>query len=240
LTSFANRYEFVLHNPSAVREIKKKFQALSSVLDERSRRQWAATEAMSLGWGGVSAVSEATGLARNTIASGMREVEQRKKHSNVFAESRLRKEGGGRKPISESHPKITNTLEQLLRSTTRGHPMVNLKWTCKSTRNLAAELTRSGIPISHSTVASLLAQEGYSLQGNRKTKEGAQHPDRNEQFEYIDRKVSSFIDNEQPVICRVGMAQVKLSPPPSSNRTGRFTASGLPNGFMEQLSLEQP
>jgi hypothetical protein len=173
---------------------------MSSLLDERSRRQWAATEALSIGWGGVSAVALATGMSRNTIANGISEVEHRQRFPRTKISTRVRREGGGRKGILVTDPGIKNELNHLLRSMTRGHPMTNLRWTCKSTRNLAKELSRLHHPVSHRTIATILHNEGYSLQGNRKTKEGVQHPDRNAQFEYIDRKVSAFIDGMQPAI----------------------------------------
>jgi len=173
---------------------------MTSLLDERSRRQWAATEAISIGWGGVSAVALATGLSRNTIAFGVSEVEHRQRYPQTKVSTRIRKEGGGRKGILVTDPGMKNELNILLRSTTRGHPMTNIRWTCKSTRNLAKELTRLHHPVSNRTVATVMHNEGYSLQGNRKTKEGEQHPDRNSQFEYIDRKVSAFIEGKQPAI----------------------------------------
>lgn len=180
--------------------VRKKFRAISSILDERSRRQWAATEAISIGWGGVSVVALATGMSRNTIAFGVAEVEQRQRNPRAQVSTRIRKEGGGRKGILVTDSGMKGALNALLRSSTRGHPMTNLKWTCKSTRNLANELSRLRHPVSNKTVATILHAEGYSLQGNRKTKEGGQHPDRNAQFEYIDRKVSAFIENHQPAI----------------------------------------
>lgn len=188
-----------MQNRSAIWQIQKKFKALSSDLNERSRRRWAAAEALSLGWGGIATVSKAIGLARNTIVTGIREISGGKK-SGKNDPSRIRKPGGGRRKVLQNQPKLKGTLDRILRSTTRGHPMKNLRWTCKSTRNLATELSKVGITISHQTVASVLRGEGYSLQGNRKTKEGQQHPDRNKQFEYIDRKVSAFIEGNQPAI----------------------------------------
>jgi transposase len=192
-------YEFALQHRTAIWQIKKKFKALSSDLNERSRRRWAAAEALSLGWGGIATVSKAIGLARNTIVTGIREISGGKK-SGESDSSRIRKPGGGRRKVLQHQPKLKGTLDRILRSTTRGHPMKNIRWTCKSTRNLATELSKVGISISHQTVASVLRGEGYSLQGNRKTKEGQQHPDRNKQFEYIDRKVSAFIEGNQPAI----------------------------------------
>jgi hypothetical protein len=145
-------------------------------------------------------VSEATGLARNTISTGIREIQFRRRYPRAKITERIRKSGGGRKKITTKDPRIAQTLKQLIRSTTRGHPMTNLQWICKSTRNLASELIRLNHRISHRTVSTLLKNEGFSLQANRKTKEGSQHPDRNDQFQYIDNKVSVFIENDQPAI----------------------------------------
>lgn len=156
---------------------------------------------MAIGWGGVAAVSKATGLARNTITSGIDELNHvDSKKGSVIDPSRIRKIGGGRKPVLKLFPELKQKIERLLRSTTRGHPMVNLRWTSKSTRNLSAELGQMGFSISNRTIGTILGNEGYSLQGNKKIKEGQQHPDRNDQFEYIDRKVSTFIENHQPAI----------------------------------------
>ena len=162
--------------------IRGKFQALGPELDERARRRWAATEALSLGWGGASAVAAATGLSRNTIRSGVRELQSAAVETGP---RRIRRPGSGRKRLTERIPQLQKALEALVDPATRGDPQSPLRWTCKSTRKLAAELSRPDRPVSHMTVARLLRQAGYSLQANRKTKEGTSHPDRNAQFEHI-------------------------------------------------------
>ena len=169
-------------------------------MDERMRRQWAATEAQTYGWGGMSAVSEATGLSRNTIHKGLDEIVVRNKSRKAGAAPRLRRKGGGRKCLSESDPTLLEALEQLVEPMSRGDPMSPLRWTCKSTARLAEELTRQGHAISPSTVGKLLKAAGYSLQSNRKTKEGDSHPDRNAQFEHINKMIKVFQRRGQPVI----------------------------------------
>jgi DNA-binding phage protein len=184
---------------SNLTQIRAKYQRLARVLDERSRRLWAATEAAEAGWGGVSKVAEATGLARNTIAAGLQELKKRGRPSRVALE-RVRRVGGGRKSLLETDPKILQALERLVAPATRGDPESALRWTCKSTRHLAEELTRAGYPIGDRSVASLLKHIGYSLQANQKAKEGTAHPDRNAQFEYINRQTLAFQKRGQPVV----------------------------------------
>jgi len=176
------------------------FCSLSPVMDERSRRQWAAAEAQGVGWGGVSLVSAATGLARNTIAAGIQELEHRRAHRRQAVEARLRAPGAGRKPLLAHDPELLDALERLVDPATRGHPESPLRWTCKSTGKLAEELTRQDHPVSDRTVAALLKEAGYSLQANRKTREGASHPDRNRQFLYINRQAMTFQRQHQPVV----------------------------------------
>jgi Rhodopirellula transposase DDE domain len=185
---------------AAIEQIESKYRALVSVLDERARRQWAATEARAYGWGGVSAVSEATGMSPNTIRKGLAEVAARQDDPDVEVTSRLRKAGGGRKRLGDTDPQLNEELDRLVAPLTRGDPQSPLRWTCKSTSHLAQELSSQGHPISARAVAHLLNDAGYSLQGNRKTLEGATHPDRNTQFEYIDAKVKRFQRRGQPVI----------------------------------------
>ena len=189
-----------MQDAATVERIRVKYAALVPVMDERMRRHWAATEAMALGWGGVSAVSMATGLARNTVASGMRELIQRREPVNLAITSRLRQPGAGRKRITETDPLLLHALEALLDPVTRGHPESPLRWTCKSTAKLAAEFTRQNHPVTDRTVATLLKRAGYSLQANRKTHEGSSHPDRNAQFEYINEQVLAFQKQNQPVV----------------------------------------
>jgi hypothetical protein len=169
-------------------------------MDERMRRQWAASEAFDLGWGGVSAVAIATGLARNTVMAGARELEYRRAHPRVSVSPRIREVGGGRKPLAEIDPGLQAALDALVDPATRGHPESPLRWTCKSTGTLAEELQRQNHPVSDRSVAGLLKAAGYSLQANRKTREGSSHADRNAQFEYISRRVLAFQRQGQPVV----------------------------------------
>lgn len=164
------------------------------------RRQWAASEADDLGWGGVSAVAAATGLARNTIIAGARELGYRRSHPRAKVSPRIRAEGGGRKSLTETDSGLLAALEALVDSSTRGHPESPLRWTCKSTRTLAEELGRQQHPVSDRTVAALLKEAGYSLQANRKTREGSSHEDRNAQFEYINERVMAFHERGEPVV----------------------------------------
>ena len=152
------------------------------------RRQWAAAEARGLGYGGVTTVSCATGLSRTTIAAGLAELDL--PLTERFREAmRVRRPGGGRRPLTESDPQLLEALESLIEPSTRGNPESPLRWTCKSTRRLARELTRMGHPVGRETVASLLHEADYSLQSDRKTREGSSHPDRDAQFCYINRLV---------------------------------------------------
>ena len=169
-------------------------------MDERMRRQWAASEAQTYGWGGLSAVSDVTGMSRNTIRRGMAELEIRKNKPKEAVESRLRRKGGGRKSLIETDPGLLQALELLVEPMSRGDPMSALRWTCKSTTRLAQELTLQAHPIGAWTVGALLRADGYSLQSNRKTKEGATHPVRNAQFEHINTMVKRLQRRGQPVI----------------------------------------
>lgn len=179
--------------------IRRKFRLVAVELDERRRRQWAAVEAREIGWGGISLVARATGLSRPTIMVGLGELELSSK-SRTLAAARVRRQGGGRRTLAQSDPGLLEALERLIEPATRGDPMSALRWTCKSTAKLAEELTRQNHPVTDRTVAMLLKQNGYSLQANRKTREGLSHPDRNAQFEYINRQVSAFQRRRQPVI----------------------------------------
>ena len=176
--------------------IKQRFDAVRGVLDERSRRLVAAAEAKALGHGGISAVAQATGVSRPVIRQGLQDLESGQR----LKSGRVRKEGGGRKRLVEKDPTLLRDLESLVEPTTRGDPESALRWTCKSVRRLAEELNRMGHQVSHSVVGEMLADLGYSLQSNQKTKESSSHPDRNAQFEYINRKVKRFLSTRQPVI----------------------------------------
>jgi hypothetical protein len=189
-----------MQDATAIERIRQKFQALSPVMDERMRRQWAAAEASTLGWSGVTTVSAATGLARNTIATGLRELEHRRAHPADAVVARLRKVGGGRKLLTEIDPGLLQALDALVDPATRGHPESPLRWTSKSTRKLAEELQHQNHSVTDRTVAALLKQSGYSLQANRKSKEGSSHPDRNAQFEHISRQVIACQRRNQPVV----------------------------------------
>jgi hypothetical protein len=189
-----------MQDAGTINSIRQKFHAIQPVMDERSCRQWAASEAMALGWGGVTAVAKATGLARNTIKVGIRELQHRAAHPNEPVTDRIRRPGAGRKRLADADPQLVAALEALVDPVTRGHPESPLRWTCKSTANLARELTRQNHPVTDRTVAAMLKHAGYSLQGNRKTREGNQHPDRNSQFEYLNRQVVAFQRQQQPVI----------------------------------------
>ena len=167
-------------------------------MDERMRRLWAGAEAEALGRGGVAAVARATGMAISTVRKGRDEVRTGARVRDLV---RVRRKGGGKRPIEEEHPEVWPTLEQLVDPVTRGDPESPLRWTCKSTRELSAELERrSGLYVSHVTVASLLRAHGYSLQSVRKSVEGEQHPDRNAQFEHINAKAKDCVDRCVPVI----------------------------------------
>jgi hypothetical protein len=186
-------------NAKLIARIRRKYRSLEPELDERRRRQWAAAEAIDLGWGGVTAVAQATGLSRTTITVGTDELALPAKQRAAEA-SRVRHPGGGRRPLTETDPGLLESLEALIEPTTRGDPESPLRWTCKSIRRLADELTRENHPVGAVTVAKLLRQAGYSLQANRKTREGASHPDRNAQFEYINTSVQRFLKHSQPAI----------------------------------------
>ncbi len=189
-----------MHEACVIEGISRRYEALYSVLNEWLRRQWAAAEAQVLGWGGVLAVSRATGKSRNTIAHGLKDLEDSAAENSVTGTSRLRRTGGGRKPATSADPDLEAALELLVDPVTRGDPQSALRWTCKSTSQLARELNRQGYPVSPSTIGRLLKAAAYSLQSNRKTKEGKTHPDRNAQFEYINATVKSFQCCGQPVI----------------------------------------
>jgi len=177
--------------------IRVKYEALREELDERARRLWAAAEVNALGHGGLTVVSRATGLAKSTIVAGQKELRVPPEERPVV---RVRRAGGGRKPITETDPGIVEALDALVEPTSRGDPECPLRWTCKSTRKLADELTAAGHPVSHTKVGELLEELGYSLQATEKATEGSSHPDRNAQFEHIHDKVRDFQKRDQPVI----------------------------------------
>jgi hypothetical protein len=180
-------------------EIRQRFSQLGAWLDERSRRLWAAAESAAHGRGGISLVARASGVSRRAIAVGLGEL-QKKPDRSQRPRVPIRQKGGGRKKAALKDPGLLLDLEELLEPVTRGDPQSPLRWTCKSVRNLADELRARGHEVSHMLVADLLHEQKYSLQANRKTKEGSSHPDRNAQFEYINAKATEFLKGGQPAI----------------------------------------
>jgi len=181
--------------------IRTKYESLRTFMSELMRRRWAATEALTLGRGGISVVARATKLSRNTIARGIAELSEiNGSISELSTQTVVRRAGGGRKEIIDHDPELLTDLQSLVDHDSRGDPESPLQWTCKSTRKLAQELKVRGHKVGTRTVANLLKQINFSLQGNRKTKEGSTHPDRNAQFEYINSQVLSFQKKGQPVI----------------------------------------
>lgn len=186
-----------MKNNDLIETIKKKYQLLAPVLDERTRRLWAATEAKTIGYGGQTIVSKATGISRTTISTEFKSLGN-KDYSN--RQGQIRTPGAGRKKLTEKEPDLLADLESLVEPTTLGDPESPLRWTCKSTRKLAQALQAKGYKIGRQKVAHLLNDLGYSLQANRKTKEGGANPDRDAQFKVIYDKVNDFQMQSQPVI----------------------------------------
>lgn len=179
-----------------VRWIREKYMAIAADLDERGRRRWAAAEARSLGRGGIAAVAEATRLSDRTIRNGIRELDD----SNAASADRQRRPGAGRPRCESLQPALIDAIESLVEAETRGDPMVSIRWICSGTRQLAKELQKQGFRVSSTKVGQLLRSQGYSLQANRKTIEGKQHPDRDSQFQHIASRVKAFQRARQPVI----------------------------------------
>ncbi|MEI6462022.1 MAG: ISAzo13 family transposase [Verrucomicrobiota bacterium] len=178
--------------------VGRRFKELAPYFDERLRRLWAAAEAGAIGHGGAVAVERSTGVSRRAIAVGRRELEVGP--ANAVVSGRIRSPGGGRKKSTAKNPDLIAKLLALVEPGTRGDPEQPLRWTCKSVRNLAAELRKQGISVSHQLVSELLQGEGYSLQANAKIREGGSHPDRNAQFEYINERIGKVQAEAQPVI----------------------------------------
>lgn len=176
--------------------IKRRYELVAGELNERARRLLAASEALALGRGGISAVNRATGLSRKVISQGIKELQGEKKGSS----SRIRRKGGGRKTTLSKDPRLQEDLEQLVEPVTRGDPEAPLRWTSKSVRTLAEELRKLGHQVSHQLVSELLHKLGYSLQANRKTREGGDHEDRDAQFEHINTQAKAFVAQGEPVI----------------------------------------
>ncbi len=212
--------------------IGRKFAALRDQLDERQRRLWAGTEAREIGRRGISWVAEATSLSRTTIRVGISELSDGD-HLGIGKAGlrRVRKSGGGRRPLTCDDRGLAKTLNALIEPTTRGDPESPLRWTCKSTRKLAAELSAQGHLVSHETVAQILKAQKYSLQANRKTSEGKQHPDRNAQFEYIYRQVKSAQRRKQPTVSVDSKKKENIGPFKNSGREWR------PKGQPEKVKV---
>ncbi len=186
-------------NDDQITRIRTRFEKLAWTLDERMRRLFAAAEASTLGRGGIAKVAQATGVSRRAIYVGLEELEAEKLHFESPS-NRIRKAGAGRKSIIETDSGVKAALEKLVEPTTRGDPESPLRWTCKSLRTLADELTNNGHPISYPKVGDLLRELGYSLQANRKMLEGTDHPDRNAQFEFISDQTKQRLAVGNPVI----------------------------------------
>ncbi|MBF0345445.1 MAG: ISAzo13 family transposase [Nitrospirae bacterium] len=180
--------------------IRVKYDTLKNEFDERSNRMWAAIEANTLGYGWVAAVSKATGIAESTIRIGRHEIRRGVLNKEKDGTRRVRKKGGGRKLLSKKDEDIIIMLDAMVEPSSRGDPMSPLRWTCKSTRKLAEEITAKGHPVSHAKVGQLLEDLNYSLQSTRKKMEGTSHPDRDAQFRFIYDKVVEFQKQRQPVI----------------------------------------
>jgi len=179
-----------------VEQVAQRFDAMAPLLNERTRRRFAAAEALAIGHGGIAAVSRATGVSRRAIAVGIAEMED----PNPLPPECIRRPGGGRTPLILKDKTLLEDLDRLVEPTARGDPESPLRWTCMGVRKVAAELQQMGHSISHQKAAELLHVLHYSLQGNRKTQEGGSHPDRNAQFEYINKQVDAFVAGRIPVI----------------------------------------
>ena len=175
--------------------IVEKYAAVEAFLDERGRRIWAAMESRAIGYGGDALVSDATGLSRPTVRAARQEIE-----SGRIVPGRIRRTGAGRPGIDQSQPGIKQALERLVDPVTRGDPESPLRWTCKSRAKLTATLSKAGWKVSSTTVSRLLHELGYRLQSVRKSREGASHPERNAQFEHINRKADGLLLRAQPVV----------------------------------------
>jgi len=183
-----------------VQWVRDKYDPLKRSLNERNRRLWAAAEARSLGRGGVAAVMAATGMSSATLSKGLWELEAEAAGETVLPAGRVRRPGGGRKRATDKQPGLSKALAALVEPTARGDPEQGLRWTCKSTSKLAAELRKQGFRVGPRTVAKELKEQEYSLQSNRKTREGKSHPDRDAQFAYINQQVMAFQRQDQPAI----------------------------------------
>jgi len=179
-----------------VEGLEGKFNSLVGDLDERGRRRWAASEAIALGYGGITAVAQATGLSDRTIRNGIRELQS----DDPLSSGRQRRVGGGRKPLEHHQYDLVQSIDGLVEPTERGDPQSPLRWTCKSLSNLQQELRAQGFRVGRTKISRVLRSLGYSLQGNRKTREGTDHPDRNAQFEHIARRVRACRRGGRPAV----------------------------------------
>ncbi len=182
------------------KEIRARYTNIEWALNEKLRRLFAANEAKVFGHGGITLVQKATGVARNSIKQGLKELSNKEDGIESSLPTRIRRVGGGRKASVKKDKKLRIALENLVEPTTLGDPESPLRWTCKSLRQLESELRSQGFSVSHTSVGSLLKELGYSLQGNQKTLEGSKHPDRNAQFEFINLRMEDAISDGQPVI----------------------------------------
>jgi hypothetical protein len=202
--------EVMTNKRQQIEAVKRKAEALFPLLHEKARRRWAACEARAIGYGGITIVAAATGLSRPTIRRGLVELDsstatpEDSADEQEDAAGRIRRPGAGRPLLTQDDPNLVRDLQQLVDPATRGDPMSPLLWTCKSTRNLADALNAQGHAVSHQTVARLLRALDYRLQANRKTLEGQDLPDRDAQFQHINRKVRSFQRRGQPVVSMDG------------------------------------
>jgi Rhodopirellula transposase DDE domain len=182
---------------AVIEQIRKRYTLAAGTLDERGRRALAASEALTLGWGGITLVARATGLSRTTIGLGVKEL---RGAVAPALPGRVRRMGGGRKRIVATDPTVLADLERLVEPTARGDPQSPLRWTCKGVRKLAAALRQAGHQVSHQWVAAALQELGYRLQANRKTREGGEHPDRDAQFAHLNSTAEAFLAAGEPVI----------------------------------------
>ena len=180
-------------------QVQAKFALLSPTMRESDARLWAAAEARVLGHGGISLVSRATGMSRNTVLAGLRDLDDPARVAHLAA-GRIRRPGAGPKPRTETYPEMLAALDRLVSPVTRGDPMSELRWSSKSMAKLAHELNEQGFPVGPDTVGTLLKAQGYSLQGTHKTMEGGDHPDRDQQFQHIATETQRMQADEQPVI----------------------------------------
>jgi hypothetical protein len=183
-------------NAKTVETIRTKYLALINDLDERGRRRWAATEAMAIGHGGITAVGQATGLSDRTVRNGIQEL----RSPSPLVANRQRRVGGGRKRLDHHNQTLYQAVEGLVEPTERGDPQSPLRWTCKSLTHLQGELNAQGHRVGRTNLAAIVRELGYSLQGNRKTREGQDHPDRDAQFKHIAKRVKAYRKGRRPAI----------------------------------------